>query len=123
MNCLATLALTVSFISTHHVPGDYNETNPGLGIQYPVSECVTANTGFFENSHENTVYYGKVSYERGRYLKYFSIGVDAGFIYGYEYMTIMPMAALTASVGTDRINVKVLHIPLVVSGLQLRVGF
>jgi len=124
--CLTTLALAVTLGSVHHVPGDFNETNPGLGVEVPVSECTYAAAGVFVNSFEDTAAYvgAGVDYSLTSWL---DVGLMGAAVHGYQEKLggpkIAPAAGLTAGVGTERLNLKLLHVPAIVTGFQLRMSF
>ena len=126
--CLTSLALAVSLASVHHVGGDYNETNPGLGIEVPTGQCSYVTAGAYYNSYKDTTYYigGGLDLSLNDYV---DVGVMGAVTHGYhkkhdfKYGNFIPIAGLTASIGFDSFNLKVLHIPAAVTGIQLRKGF
>ena len=126
--CLTSLALAVSLASVHHVGGDYNETNPGLGIEVPTGQCSYVTAGGYYNSYKDTTYYigGGLDLSLNDHV---DVGVMGAVTYGYHKQydfkpgNFIPVAGLTASIGFDSFNLKVLHIPAAVTGIQLRKGF
>lgn len=118
---LATTALVINTISFHHVSGDFNEKNFGLGIEHSLNNNVYISAGGYENSYYDRSYYAGVGYEQ-EVSKYFKVGSEVFYATGYEEDGPFA-AALTGSVGTDRFNIKVLHIPTYVTAIQLRMGF
>lgn len=127
--CLTTLALAISIASTHHVGGDYNETNPGLGIEVPTGECSYVTAGAYENSHSDTTIYAGGGWDTNL-VDFGEFKVDGGVMvaatYGYDLdfpSPIDPIGGLTLSAGTETINVRALHVPMTFTGFQVRVGF
>jgi len=125
----ADVTVTHAFASYHDCRScGYNEFNPGVGLEVPVSDRWYIGGGIYENSMsdrdtgrvtERTKYLG-VGYEY-RVARYLTIGAEGGRLWGYREFKWM--AAPTVSIGTDRLNIKAIIVPTVVTGFQLRVGF
>lgn len=66
----ADVVLHLHMGSKHYVSGDFNETNPGLGLGYYLTDRVMVAGGFYENSfYENSAYVSIVQSQNfGRYV-------------------------------------------------------
>lgn len=105
--------------SFHVEDADFNETNPGLGYEYDYSRNVYFTAGGYWNSHRQVSTYAAVGYERS-ITPLTTAGVVAGPVTNFPTPVA---AALTGSIGTQALNVKVVSVPTVVTAVQLRIGW
>lgn len=125
-------ALVLTLGSYHHNPitTDLNELNPGVGC-----EAQHYSVGYYYNSYRKHTVYAGLKWERRFQLGAgvpWSLGVLAGGVTGYKdelpaslpsLGSVTPMAMPFISVGPERLNVRVFHVPLYVTGVQVRFGF
>ncbi len=65
---------------------DFNEVNPGVGLQYSISDNLSISVGGYRNSYNETSIYGVASLESDPLTEIgkITVGLDAGIISGYE---------------------------------------
>lgn len=115
MICEAAFSVLLTVGSVHLVDGDFNEFNYGVGIEAPVSECLTVNGGYYRNSYdENTFYVSAATH--WKISENWKWGLEFGAGTGYQKNGHPFMGGATLSYK----RVKILAAPEVV-GLQLRI--
>lgn len=131
------LALTVTTVSHHfrdrtfhdrdkdiHRP--WNETNPGIGLEYRISPYFHARTGYYRNSIDRNSIYGAVGLETSG-KKFFGAGIEVGAASGY-YSPVMPVGFLYGRIGSrdGRVNVKINGVPskkpIIAAEVRIKLG-
>ena len=103
---------------------EYNETNLGLGIMFPVNQHLEVGAGFFKNSYNiNTLYTGFDIHTTDRApVRY---GLSVALVDGYQDTPtptrVMVLPNLT--MGNEHIRLKIGIIPIGVPLVTLTVGF
>lgn len=120
------LFLQVNLASYH--PGadsddDFNEFNPGLGLEYHLEHFYIAG-GFFENSIDKFSTYWGVGHERTFFTDWFGLGVLGGIVTGYDG-GFSPRLAVVPSmfVKKGRTTVKAYYVPAVGDVDEDAIGF
>lgn len=105
----------------------FNEFNPGVGLEYKLSDHIHLSAGTYRNSVYRQSVYAGVGFETGG-NKQFGLGIELGGITGYNEMPVVPSAIPFVRIGDKNgVNAKVMVIPPVknltpaVVGLQFRV--
>ena len=132
----ATTFIEVNGVSQHSVTTysnstteqrDLNERNFGVGVGYEVSETLSADVGFYENSYYRQTWYVGVNLHKqwlppqGR----IAIGLSAGFATGYdntpiEAKRLQPIAMPTFDLGGHQAFIRIGRIPVAkVTTIQL----
>ena len=131
------LSLTISTASHHfrdrtfqdrdkHVQRPWNETNPGIGLEYRVSPRFHVRAGYYRNSIYRDSFYAAAGLETSG-KKLFGAGIEAGAASGY-YSPVMPVGFLYGRIGSrdGRINLKINAVPskkpIVAAEVRIRLG-
>ena len=61
----------------------WNEGNPGLGLEYEITNNLSVNGGGYYNSHEKVSIYGGIKLHTS-YDRVFAVGLGGGLVTGYE---------------------------------------
>lgn len=105
---------TATVASKHLMDGDYNEFNPGLGIEYRFPETDwAAVTGFFHNSNKNIAVYAGGAYSPLKLnleVAQASLGVMGAMFWGYGN-TPIPALALVGSLERNGYGLNLLWFP------------
>ena len=86
---IATTAMASSLygtitVASHHFPNhNYNQTNPGVGVECDVDSTFLYGIGEYQNSFYHRSYYGMVGYTPYHY-KNIGLGVFGGAVSGYK---------------------------------------
>ncbi len=120
------LFLQVNLASYH--PGedsddDFNEFNPGLGLEYHLKHFYVAG-GFFENSIDKFSTYWGVGHERSIFVDWFGLGILGGVVTGYDG-GFSPRLAVVPSmfIKKDRTTFKAYYVPAVGDVDEDAIGF
>lgn len=120
------LFLQVNVASYH--PGadsddDFNEFNPGLGLEYHLDHFYLAG-GFFENSIDKFSTYWGVGHERTFFVDWFGLGILGGVVTGYDGGFSPRLAAVpSAFVKHGRTTFKAYYVPSVGDVNEDAIGF
>ncbi|MEM4258079.1 MAG: hypothetical protein QXL17_02870 [Candidatus Thermoplasmatota archaeon] len=97
---------------------DYNEHNFGVGIECSIDQTASWQVGFYHNSE----------YTRSEYVFFLAndlarvgsikLGLTGGLVHGYDYATILPVAAGVVQIGVVRVLVLP---PIVIDGKNIGV--
>lgn len=93
----------------------FNERNPGLGIEYGLTENVRAVAGFYKNSISKESVYAGVAWTPLK-VEAVSVGLVAGAITGYR-ISPAPMAVPVLMVEGKRFGANVLFVPPVMKDI------
>ena len=106
--------VTATVASKHLMDGDYNEFNPGLGIEYRVPETDWAVvTGFYHNSNKEMAVYAGGAYSPLKLdlgIANASLGVMGAMFWGYG-STPLPGVALIGSLERKGYGINLLYFP------------
>ena len=115
-------------IASHH-PGadkddDFNEFNPGLGLEYHFENFFLAG-GFFENSIDNFSTYWGAGHEREVLVDWFGMGVIGGIVTGYDDDDFSPRLAAVPYIylKTGGTSLKTYYVPAVGDVKEDAIGF
>jgi hypothetical protein len=110
------LYLQVNVASYHPNEDDdenYNEFNPGVGLEYHFDDFYLAG-GFFENSIDKTSTYWGVGHERTIGTNWFGLGLLGGIVTGYDSGFSPRIAAIPYMMfKTERVALKTYYVPAV----------
>lgn len=116
--------LTLPGISYHADRSrDWNETNPGVGIERSLSDTTSATAGQYLNSYDRTTFYAGGIW-RPLQTRYVRAGLFAALATGYPSPILV---APTLNIGTPDVSVDLIGAPSVGKGttafvaLQLRI--
>lgn len=119
--------LVVIAASHHFTHGEYNESNPGLGVFHTLNPKHAAIAGTYKNSYsKQTVYAGLSTHIAGQGMV--QARVDYGLATGYQW-AVVPMVVPVIEVHTKHVITRALIIPRVSEdtasavGIQFRVRF
>ena len=102
---------------------DYNEFNPGLGLEYHLEDFYIAG-GFFENSIDKFSTYFGAGLERNLFTEWFGLGVLGGVVTGYDSGFSPRLAAVPyAYFKSGRATLKAHYVPAVGDVEDDAVGF
>jgi len=92
---------------------DFNEFNPGVGLEYHMDGYYFAG-GFFENSIDKTSTYWGVGHERTIGADWFGLGILGGIVTGYDSGFSPRLAAVPyILLKNERVAVKTYYVPAV----------
>ena len=92
---------------------DFNEFNPGLGLEYHFDEFYLAG-GFFQNSIDNTSTYWGIGHERTIGADWFGLGILGGVVTGYDDGFSPRLAAVPyLLLKNERVALKTYYVPAV----------
>ncbi len=92
---------------------DFNEFNPGLGLEYHFENFYIAG-GFFENSIDKFSTYWGVGHERTFFVDWFGLGILGGVVTGYDSGFSPRLAAVpSAFFKKGRTTLKAYYVPAV----------
>jgi hypothetical protein len=96
---------------SYHIGGGYNNINPGIGLEYRLSDRFHMGAGIYRNSMEVTSVYALAGFETNG-KKWIGIGGEAGIITGYNE-SIIPAAMPYLRIGSrnGRLNAKIDVLP------------
>jgi len=104
--------LTIATVSHHFQGSGYCETNPGLGIEYPLSRHTYASAGGYRNSYCDPTAYVGLGYET-RAFKWLSAGGEAWIVNGYgDHLPFPAAAAIFFTIGPPELNLKIIRVPV-----------
>lgn len=116
--------LHLNIRSWHHVEGEYNEENWGVGFAMPIYEEYKFEGGGYKNSYDHTSFY--IALTREWRSEYVGVGIGGFLVTGYhkhlDSSRIVPMPVPFITIGPDRINARFLTLGAV-SAVQLRLSF
>ncbi len=124
-------AIALGCCSHHTAKGDFNEFNPGLGIEYGrLGQFLTA--GVMEDSDKNLSWYTGGGL-RGSLNRYTHVGLFLGIVNRKDRGTI-PAILPSLTLGTDKTGINLVYVPPIqiseqdkrktqVLWLQFRFGF
>ncbi len=107
----------------------YNETNPGLGISYGLSDNLDLRIGGFKNSYDRDSVYVGLNWHRDFYFGDWTVapGINLFLVSGYERRNDIPVAILpTLSFGHRAVKLSVGILPFgedKVTTFQLQFNF
>lgn len=115
---IAALVFTVASLHLND-SRDYQQFNPGVGVEWVADEITRAGVGAYRNSSARLSVYGTVSREldMGR----FGVGLEVGAVTGYKWPVlplVFPFARV--SVGDWQVKVNVLPTTRPIIGFQVR---
>ena len=120
------LFLQLNLASYHPGAGkddDFNEFNPGLGLEYHFENFFLAG-GFFENSIDKFSTYWGVGHEREVFVDWFGLGLLGGVVTGYDSGFSPRMAAVPYTyLKFGRTSVKAYYVPAVGDVDEDAIGF
>lgn len=103
--------MVMNLISKHmsNQPG-MNESNPGLGVEYPIGQDLSAVGGFYKNTQGRNSMYGGLEYMpiAAGPMRF---GGSLGGVTGYDKASVLPMLALKAAYESPDFGVNVQAIP------------
>ncbi len=120
------LFLQVNVASYH--PGassddDFNEFNPGLGLEYHFDSFFIAG-GFFENSIDKFSTYWGIGHERTIFVDWFGLGILGGVVTGYDSGFSPRLAAVpSVFVKHGKTTLKAYYVPSVGDVDEDAIGF
>jgi len=92
---------------------DFNEFNPGVGLEYHFDGYYLAG-GFFENSIDKTSTYWGIGHERTIGADWFGLGILGGIVTGYDSGFSPRIAAVPyILLKTERVALKTYYVPAV----------
>lgn len=92
---------------------NFNEVNPGLGVEYGITENAKAIAGFYKNSIYKESAYAGAAWTPISIAKGLRIGVVGGIITGYR-LSPAPMLIPVAMLEGGRFGINVLFVPHVI---------
>lgn len=102
---------------------DFNEFNPGLGLEYHYDNFFIAG-GFFENSIDKFSTYWGVGHERTIGADWFGLGIIGGIVTGYDSGFSPRLAAVPYGYFKyDRTSLKIHYLPAVGDVDEDAIGF
>lgn len=102
---------------------DYNEFNPGLGLEYHFDNFFITG-GFFENSIDKFSTYFGAGVERDYFTEWFGLGVLGGVVTGYDDGLSPRLAAIPyAYLKSGRTTIKAHYVPAVGDVENDAIGF
>lgn len=110
--------LVLNLASQHHVAGDYNERNWGLGYEHDLAPGVLGAVGAYRNSFGDTSFYVGAGVRTGLNA-YVRVGAFAVLVSGYADKLEYPViAAPMVELGPRWAFLRVGHVPGTVTTLQ-----
>ena len=102
---------------------DFNEFNPGLGVEYHFEHFYVAG-GFFENSIDKFSTYWGIGHERSIFVDWFGLGILGGVVTGYDSGFSPRLAAVpSAFFKKGRTTLKTYYVPAVGDVDEDAIGF
>lgn len=98
---------------------DYQQFNPGIGVEWAVDEITRVGTGAYRNSSGRLSVYGTAKREMG--MGRFGVGLEVGAVTGYKW-PVLPLAFpfVRVSAGQWQVKVNVLPTKRPIIGVQVR---
>ena len=102
---------------------DFNEFNPGVGLEYHFDNFYLAG-GFFENSIDKFSTYWGVGHEREVFVDWFGLGILGGIVTGYDSGFSPRLAAVPYGyLKMGRTSFKAYYVPAVGDVNEDAIGF
>jgi len=112
--------------------GDFNEFNPGLGVEVQWQPRHAVAAGYFRNSLDADSFYALYHYTPLQFGRFVRVGAMAGVVTGYEGYNdggLAPAGGVVAKIEGERIGVNLIYLPYIeritphTLGLQFKLRF